>query len=981
MDSSTAELVLLLEHAASQNPTDIKMAEEKLKGLETQKGFYHALTLIVATHNLSTPIRWQAVIYVKNGIDRYWRKMAPNAVCEEEKAAIRTALLCCLGEPVQQIALQVAVVIGKAARYDVPREWPELIPALVNAIQHSGNDDLVQHRSLLVMHHTVKALSSKRLAADRRVFHEMVQQMTPFVLRIWHAHHENTVARATGVQSGGGEAAGLVLPLEKATIALKVLRKSIVHGMREPHKNQDVMVFLNTLLQHTRTLLELRRSLPAVREAFEKYLVLHLKILSDLLESHPFSFLPILRPTLELVCSLCFGPTSASDGLLFQRFTIFCLNLVKQVLLCMEYRTPKNLDDVKDSRVLEGSNVKREFFTDAIVSEVCVRLITDYLPLSRDELTQWDADPEEYMMDDSGDSWKYSYRPCCETAFLAVFHEHRALLSKHLVELARQNSTPVPTHDLEAILNKDAVYNAVGLAAFDLYEEIDFDQWLVGLEAELAVKDSNYRIVRRRAAWLLGQWSGIKLSPELRPRLYQILLPLLDPTEDMVVRLVAAKALKVVIDDFEFSSAELEPYLADAFGRLFTLLKEVKECDTKLCVLNVLSYLIERMGTSIRPFFSDLLQYLPALWDASEEHNMLRCLILSTLVFIVQGLGTLCANLAPFLLPLIHMSTDLTSPQSVYLLEDGLELWLTVLHNTKEMGNELFQLAMNIGPLLELGSEHMTTMAYILQAYILISPHAYITTYGESVCGVFQSQYPDLLDEGILLILRIVDLAVLVGPPQVTQIFRPLLLCSVRAVCEGDNYPMLMTLHLSIVSRLILAYPNQFSEMTVVLAQEMDKEQGHVAARLLDVWFDKMPCVTQPEKKKLLSLALCSMLGSGAAVVYEGNRIYSILVNVVETLNDVTNVDNETGNYVDTLLATEIDLAAEADDLAFETEHDSRKRKGWAQDPIRTIALREFFQAHLVRLQGQLGSTKYTEVMANVDVETMENMKVFVAVS
>ena len=51
----------------------------------------------------------------------------------------------------------------------------------------------------------------------------------------------------------------------------------------------------------------------------------------------------------------------------------------------------------------------------------------------------------------------------------------------------------------------------------------------------MAIKDSNYRIVRRRAAWLIGQWSGVKLSPELRPRLYEILVPLLNTGEDLVV--------------------------------------------------------------------------------------------------------------------------------------------------------------------------------------------------------------------------------------------------------------------------------------------------------------------------------------------------------------------------------------------------------------------------------------------------------------
>ena len=120
------------------------------------------------------------------------------------------------------------------------------------------------------------------------------------------------------------------------------------------------------------------------------------------------------------------------------------------------------------------------------------------------------------------------------------------------------------------------------------------------LALELGVGESNYRIVRRRVCWLMGQWSGVKLSPELRPRLYEMLMPMLSNSQDLVVRLAAAKALKVVIDDFEFSVEELEPYLEQVFSLLFSLLKEVSECDTKLNVLNVLSYLIERVGVSIR---------------------------------------------------------------------------------------------------------------------------------------------------------------------------------------------------------------------------------------------------------------------------------------------------------------------------------------------------------------------------------------------
>ena len=47
-----------------------------------------------------------------------------------------------------------------------------------------------------------------------------------------------------------------------------------------------------------------------------------------------------------------------------------------------------------------------------------------------------------------------------------------------------------------------------------------------------------------------------------------------------------------------------------------------------------------------------------------------------------------------------------------------------------------------------------------------------------------------------------------------------------------------------------------------------------------------MPCVTAPERRKLLALALASLLTSESPVVL--SRVYLVLLNVAETLNDVT---------------------------------------------------------------------------------------------
>ena len=64
--------------------------------------------------------------------------------------------------------------------------------------------------------------------------------------------------------------------------------------------------------------------------------------------------------------------------------------------------------------------------------------------------------------------------------------------------------------------------------------------------------------------------------------------------------------------------------------------QEVRECDTKMQVLHVLSFVVERVGTAVRPHAPALVQYLPLLWEDAVEYNMLRAAILSTLVVLVQ---------------------------------------------------------------------------------------------------------------------------------------------------------------------------------------------------------------------------------------------------------------------------------------------------------------------------------------------------------
>lgn len=281
---------------------------------------------------------------------------------------------------------------------------------------------------------------------------------------------------------------------------------------------------------------------------------------------------------------------------------------------------------------------------------------------------------------------------------------------------------------------------------------------------ELKIKHNNYRVIRRRVSWLIGNWTGIKLSPELRPALYDCVVNLLGSDEDMAVRLTASTSLRHAIDDFEFNSEQFRPYLDTAFNLLFNLLKEATECETKMHVLNVMTLVVERVGQTIVPHTDALIHYLPLLWRESEEHNMLRCAIVSTLVQLVKALGSVSAELNPFLLPVIQLGTDVNQGAVVYLLEDCLDLWLTVLENSTAMSNELMQLFNNMPALLEYSSENLRCCLIIVIAHMLLSPDVVMRTSGQQIVQICDNLMGDMRSEGIIMLCRLVETFIRAAP-------------------------------------------------------------------------------------------------------------------------------------------------------------------------------------------------------------------------
>uniref|UniRef100_A0A9L0TEI3 Importin-11 n=1 Tax=Equus caballus TaxID=9796 RepID=A0A9L0TEI3_HORSE len=750
MDLNSASTVVLqvLTQATSQDTAVLKPAEEQLKQWETQPGFYSVLLNIFTNHTLDINVRWLAVLYFKNGIDRYWRRVAPHALSEEEKSTLRAGLITNFNEPINQIATQIAVLIAKVARLDCPRQWPELIPTLIESVK--VQDDLRQHRALLTFYHVTKTLASKRLAADRKLFYDLASGIYNFACSLWN-HHTDTFLQ----QVSSGNEAAVLSSLERTLLSLKVLRKLTVNGFVEPHKNMEVMGFLHGIFDRLKQFLECSRSVGTnnvCRDRLEKTIILFTKVLLDFLDQHPFSFTPLIQRSLEFSVSYVF--TEVGEGITFERFIVQCMNLIKMIVKNYAYKPSKNFED-SSPETLEAHKIKMAFFTYPTLTEICRRLVSHYFLLTEEELTMWEEDPEGFTVEETGgDSWKYSLRPCTEVLFIDIFHEYNQTLTPVLLEMMQTLQGPTNVEDMNALLIKDAVYNAVGLAAYELFDSVDFDQWFKNqLLPELQVIHNRYKPLRRRVIWLIGQWISVKFKSDLRPMLYEAICNLLQD-QDLVVRIETATTLKLTVDDFEFRTDQFLPYLETMFTLLFQLLQQVTECDTKMHVLHVLSCVIERVNMQIRPYVGCLVQYLPLLWKQSEEHNMLRCAILTTLIHLVQGLGADSKNLYPFLLPVIQLSTDVSQPPHVYLLEDGLELWLVTLENSPCITPELLRIFQNMSPLLERSSENLRTCFKIINGYIFLSSTEFLQTYAVGLCQSFCELLKEITTEGQVQVLK-----------------------------------------------------------------------------------------------------------------------------------------------------------------------------------------------------------------------------------
>lgn len=106
-----------------------------------------------------------------------------------------------------------------------------------------------------------------------------------------------------------------------------------------------------------------------------------------------------------------------------------------------------------------------------------------------------------------------------------------------------------------------------------------------------------------------------------------------------------------------------------------------------------------------------------------------------------------------------------------------------------------------------------------------------------------------------------------------------------RKVTENDEWQMVMSSYLAIVARILILDQMVF----IQVLQELNMPAP--LDLILDIWIKKMPLIGHPDKRKLLGLALASLLTVQNDSIYQ--RFDVLLQCICETLNDIMVQDKE----------------------------------------------------------------------------------------
>ncbi|KAJ2310774.1 hypothetical protein IWW54_003009 [Coemansia sp. RSA 2705] len=992
MDDRLA-VVHVLEAASSQDPAQVARAEESLKTLATKPNFHAMLFDIFADRSIPTQVRWMSAITLKNGIDKYWKRSALHPIKLAEKELVRPRLLMVLNEDNPLVALQYCLLVAKIARWDFPRVWPGFAEELLAHIRSIASDqsspiarrNIMEHNALYILHLFVKTLSARTLAVERQA----LRQTTPLVFAVLapiyaeriSQFHEVLVRNQNQI-SGNAAFFEASLPLLKSIrFCIKALRRLWVFGYEKIEKaDSSAQAFYVASIGHQSAFYDVYRTLALdpgsvpddYQQILRKIVLLYGKMYLDFQKYHAVRFItvPCAKQMLQWYWQQIAAegprmvtppedPDAAGEPTL-EPLLVQGLELYKNVVKNFFYTADDNGsmdDEVKRCRqVIDG-----EILTPDVIAKMAELLMYYYIPLKPKDLERWQDDPEGWMADEESDYWNFDVRRCAEHLFIDLVSQERDRLAPELAKLIMQpdegmaNGNCSPT---EQYYRQEGRYAALGLCANDLYDYVDFCQWL----RQHQIVDSPMGVVKWRTAWLIGKWVVVKFPVEERPRAYSLLLELARSDDLLVVRIEALSSLMRCIDDWDFDAQQFAPFLHPVFECITGVLAKVDMPETRMRVVNFLSSIVQRMQREIVAYAEPIVQLIPPLWQSAAGENMYQTTILVLITKVVEALGAQSTALQSFVAPLVRHSTDLNDPAHVYLVEEGIELWLMLIRNATALDTSMMELLQLLPGLLQYSSETLRKVLKVVEGYVLVDAVGVFRAGGPAIVEALHALVSDtsLTTRATAAGYNALNIIVQCVPFDIAGksiVDSNALWTAFTCIHDRKEAALALVHHAGFLSRIAVHYPQMFREF-------MSAQDAGQASVFTEHWVGLFDDVGNVAQRRLFALSFA------VAVATTNDGILKALPLMMPVWNEIM---SDTGASLVYFSDVDDEMPDDYGDVV--VAENERRRKLLSADPAHKFDIKQVLTDSMSECKRLNGADRFHAIVAQVDAAEFEDFK------
>jgi len=370
-------------------------------------------------------------------------------------------------------------------------------------------------------------------------------------------------------------------------------------------------------------------------------------------------------------------------------------------------------------------------------------------------------------------------------------------------------------------------------------------------------------------------------------------------------------------------------------------------------------------------------------------------------------MSTLCTSMQAesrryhsLIIPLIESSIEQTSESRIYLLEEALDLWVTVLGQTpsKDVLPEIIALVRYLSPLFEVASENLKKALEITEAYVYLIPAEILANAAAiliplaSLLGTIKRETTGMVTSLVELLIRS---ALSLGGLSALGELTPALLSSnmlttllsglhdayVAHQTTGPNRKssqidgIVETDYLNVIARLMVADP-----ALLLSALDATPYDGHLLGQkpleetldwLLTEWFSHMDSIGHPAHKKLNCLALTSILETGNPwILSRLQSLMSVWTDVINELVEDYSLQEGVEDKRDSLVYQNTEASSES-----EAPADTRQRLLDFKDPVHRIDIRTYVHDKLTAIVETCGGmeTFLREWVQNVDEDVIRS--------